>query len=62
MRRHKSPEFLLIWAFILLAMFILPWVGVIMSIDFSGPILSEMNPNGTVDYWYPFDNASEGGR
>jgi hypothetical protein len=25
--------------------------------DWSGPILSEVNPNGTIDEWYLFDNA-----
>lgn len=31
-----------------------------MSFDFiSGPILSERNPNGTIDYWYLFNNAEK---
>lgn len=30
-----------------------------MSLDWSGPILSEMNPNGSVDEWFLFDGAYE---
>jgi hypothetical protein len=33
-------------------------VGSGSQIDWSQPILSEKNPNGTVDYWYLFDNAN----
>lgn len=29
------------------------------SFDYSGPVLSERNPNGSVDYWYLLDNAAQ---
>jgi hypothetical protein len=30
-----------------------------MGVDWSGPLLSEVNPNGTIDQWYLFDTAYE---
>lgn len=35
-------------------------VVALLNIDWSGPILTERNPNGTIDAWYLFDNAYDG--
>lgn len=34
-------------------------VVVAEAFDLSGPILSERNPNGTIDYWYIGSGAEE---
>lgn len=31
------------------------------GIDFNAPILSERNPDGSIDTWYLFDRAQSGG-
>ena len=44
-------------AFILLFACFGSFLIIASTIDFSGPILTEINPNGTVDTWYLFDRA-----
>lgn len=41
----------------LIIMFACILAALVMSFDWGGPILSERNPNGTIDYWYLFDGA-----
>lgn len=54
---NKPPIEAYILAAILLILALLSLIGVIASVDLSGPVLSERNPNGTIDRWYLFDGA-----
>lgn len=54
---NENERHAAIFAAALVIMIALCIVGIISALDFSGPILSERNPNGTVDYWYLFDRA-----
>lgn len=53
--REKKP--LIFAVFIALSLISLICLA-LWSCDYDGPLLSERNPNGTIDYWYLFDGAA----
>ena len=56
--REKKKAFAFAAFLLVMALFCL--ITLIGEFDFSQPVLSERNPNGTIDYWYIGSNANKG--